>query len=57
MKNPNQRRDNGPVAKRRHDELGDSFPNDWIEALIVFVALAAMTSGAYFLHHLSTQVN
>lgn len=59
MKNPSQKRrkDQGPVAKRRHDDLGDAFPNDIIEAIIVFVAVVAMSAGAYFLYYLSNQVN
>ena len=59
MKNPSQKRrkDQGPVAKRRHDDLGDAFPNDWLEAVIVFTALVAMSGGGYFLYYLSTQVN
>ena len=59
MKNPNQKRkrDHGPVVKRRHDELGEAFPNDWLEAVIVLAAMTAMGGGAWFLYYLSTQVN
>ena len=55
MKNPSQqrRRDQGPKLKLRHDELGDAFPNDWLEAVIVFTALVFISGGAYFMYYLA----
>ena len=43
----------GPKHKVRKDELGDSFPNDWIEAVVVFVALFAIGGGAFTLYYLA----
>ena len=45
-------KDNGPKLKRRHDELGDSFPNDYLEALILFVVGVAMFGSVIALYHL-----
>ena len=43
----------GPDHKVRNDEIGDdSFPNDWIEAVIVFVALIGIGGGAFTLYYL-----
>ena len=57
MKNPSQqRREHGPKQKLRHDDLGDSFPNDWLEALIVFTALVFISGGAYFMYYLAQQL-
>ena len=42
----------GPDHKVRSDELGDSFPDDWIEAVIVFVALIGIGGGAFTLYYL-----
>ena len=55
MKNPSQRRkrDQGPELKLRHDDLGDAFPNDWLEWLVVTVALTAIGIGAYVMYYLS----
>ena len=38
---------NGPRHKVKKDELGDSFPNDWLEASIVFLFLVVVSFGAY----------
>ena len=38
---------------RKDDEVGDSFPNDWLEAVIVLVALIGIGGGALTLYHLS----
>lgn len=43
------------IAKR-NDEWSQRFPNDWLEASIVVVMIAAMAGGAYFLWLLSQQV-
>jgi hypothetical protein len=58
MKNPSQRRkrDQGPELKLRHDDLGDAFPNDWLEAVIIFTALVFISGGAYFMYHLAQQM-
>ena len=45
-------KDNGPKQRRRHDELGDSFPNDWLEAAILFVVGVAMFGSVVALYHL-----
>jgi len=55
MKNPSQRRREQGVPKR-HDDLGDSFPNDWLESLIIVTALIAMSGGAYALYYLAQQM-
>jgi len=58
MKNPSQqrRRDQGPKQKLRHDDLGDAFPNDILEAVIVFTALVFISGGAYFMYYLAQQM-
>ena len=43
----------GLKHKVRRDELGDSFPNDWLEAVIVFVALIGIGGGAFTLYYLA----
>ena len=48
-------KDNGPKQKRRHDDLGDSFPNDYLEAAILFVVGLAMFGSVYALYHLYQQ--
>jgi hypothetical protein len=44
----------GPSQKLRHDDIGDTFPDSWVEALIVFIALAGIGGGALSLYYLST---
>ena len=34
------------------DELGDSFPNDWLEAAVLFVVGVAMFGSVVALYHL-----
>ena len=41
------------IAKKVEDEWAQRFPNDWLEATIVVVMLAAMAGGAYFMYLLS----
>ena len=41
------------IAKRAEDEWSQRFPNDWLEATIVVVMLAAVTGGAYMMYLLS----
>ena len=41
------------IAKKVDDEWSQRFPNDWLEATIVVVVLAAMAGSAYFLYLLS----
>ena len=43
-----------PRAKSaRPDPIGDSFPNDWLEALILFVAGVGVLGGIYALLYLA----
>ncbi len=49
-------KDKGPRLKRRDDHLGDSFPNDWVEALIIFVAGVGVFGGFVALYYLSQQM-
>ena len=44
------------VQERRSDDLGDSFPNDWIEFAIIAVALVGIVGGIIGLVTLSNQV-
>jgi hypothetical protein len=44
------------VSKRQDDHLGDRIPNDWLEAVVIFLALMAMTSAGVALYYLSEQV-
>ena len=37
----------GPKHRVKKDELGEAFPNDWLEATIVFLFLSGMFFGAY----------
>ena len=46
----------GPTQPLRHDELGDSLPDSWVEGLIIAVALFGILGGAVALYHLSTAV-
>jgi hypothetical protein len=55
MKNPSQSRREQGVPKR-HDDLGDRIPNDWLEAVIILSALITMSGGAYFMYHLAQQM-
>ena len=49
-------KDNGPRLKRRDDDLGDSFPNDWLEAAILFVAGCGVFGGFFALYYLTQQL-
>jgi hypothetical protein len=49
-----QKKKIGPTQPSRHDDLGDTFPNDWLEALIIFLALVGIGGGAVSLYYLST---
>lgn len=44
------------MQERRSDDLGDSFPNDWIEFAIIAVALVGIVGGIIGLVTLSNQV-
>ena len=47
----------GPSQKLRHDGNDPyPFPNDWLEWLVVTVALTAIGIGAYFMYYLSGTV-
>jgi hypothetical protein len=37
------------IASRVQDDIGDSFPRDWLEALIVFLAGLGVFGSAYAL--------
>ena len=51
-----QKKRAGPTHRVRQDDLGDAFPNDWLEGLIVFVALIGIGGGALTLYHLAQSV-
>jgi len=51
-----KRKPNGPSQPRRLDDLGQAFPNDWLEAVIVLVAAVAILGGAVGLYYLSKGV-
>jgi len=44
------------VLKPRSDELGDSFPNDWLEFSIIAVAMVGVIGAVIALVHLINQV-
>ena len=46
----------GPTHRVRKDELGDAFPDSWVEGLIIAVALFGILGGAVALYHLSTTI-
>jgi uncharacterized membrane protein len=50
------KRSQGPSVQRRSDELGDAFPNDWLEFAIISVALVGVIGGIVALVHLINQV-
>ena len=63
-------KDRGPKLKRRHDEvsgadsirrrsddLGDSFPNDYLEVAILFVVGLALFGSVIALYHLWEQAS
>ena len=50
------RHDIGPTHRVRKDELGESFPSDSIEAVIVFLALIGIGGGAFMLYYLAQGV-
>ena len=43
--------------ERRQDDLGDSFPRDWFEALTIFVAGVGVFGGFVALYYLAQQVS
>ncbi len=48
----------GPTHRVREQDEGDGypFPNDWLEAVIVFTALVFIGGGAFFMYYLSGTV-
>lgn len=52
MKYPSQKPREQGVPKR-HDDLGDGIPNDWLEAVIILAALITMSGGAWFMYSLA----
>jgi hypothetical protein len=53
IRNRKLRQSNEPAVPKRSDELGDAFPNDWLEALIILVAIVGIFGGAVGLYHLA----
>ena len=45
----------GISVSKRHDS-DDKVPNDWLEAVVIFLALMAMTGAGIALYYLSEQV-
>jgi hypothetical protein len=43
-------------AKPKADDLSDAFPNDWLEALILFVAGVGIFGGIVALFYLADKV-
>lgn len=41
------------VSKRQDDHLGDRVPNDWLEAVAIFLALIAITGAGLTLYHIA----
>lgn len=44
------------TVSRRPHESNDRVPNDWIEAVAIFLAIVGMTGAGITLYHLSQQV-
>ena len=44
------------VNKRQDNELRDSVPNDWFEAVAIFLALVGITGAGIALYHLAGKV-
>jgi hypothetical protein len=42
-----------PRQKSKHDPIADRFPNDWLEALILFVTGVGVFGGIYALVYLA----
>ena len=55
-KRQNQDPLNLSVSRRQDDHLGDRIPNDWLEAVAIFLAIVGMTGAGITLYHLSQQV-
>ena len=45
----------GLEVKRRQHQSDDSVPNDWLEAILITMAIGAIFGGVLFLFHLSNQ--
>ena len=43
-------------VERRHDDLGNRVPNDWLEALVIFVAGVGVFGGFVALYYLAQQL-
>ena len=48
-----KKRDVGATHRVRQDEVGENFPEDWFEAVVVFTALVFIGGGAFTLYYLS----
>ena len=46
----------GATHRVRQDEIGESFPQDWVEAVVVFTALLFIGGGAFTLYYLSQEM-
>ena len=44
------------INKRLDNDLKDSIPNDWLEAVAIFLALIAITGAGVTLYHLAGKV-
>jgi len=49
-------KDKSPKRESK-DDVGDSFPNDWLEALIIFVAGVGVFGGFVTLYYLGQQLS
>ena len=45
----------GLEVSRRQHQSDDSVPNDWLEAILITMAIGAIFGGVLFLFHLSNQ--
>ena len=44
------------INKRQDNDLKDSIANDWLEAVVIFLAIVGMVGAGIALYHLSQQV-
>ena len=53
LKMPRRGKRSGKMYTIASDALSDRIPNDWLEAVVILVALVALSGGAYTLYSLS----
>ena len=41
------------MPRKKKDDIGDSFPNDWVEALILFVCGVGIFGSVIAMYHLA----